>query len=142
MLLLKTESELEILEADRPIVNHLRTFLSRLSMKFYNLIKSALNETYHETDSVFFRDDLENESSIRLRARIHKHNGRFAAYMRQHAEKRRVTDNQDSEMNKSNDSDNSDEIARNQQLSVTRKELMEWVEKVYFVPKIVSNKAE
>jgi hypothetical protein len=102
-------------------------------MEFYNLTKSALDGTYHETDSVFFRDYLENESSTRLRARIHKHNGRFAAYMRQHAGKRRVTDKQDSGMNESNDSNNPDEVARNQQLSVTRKELMEWIEKVHLI---------
>ncbi|MCJ1232038.1 hypothetical protein MMC12_008719, partial [Toensbergia leucococca] len=131
LLLSNTERELEVLGADRPTVSHLRTFLSRLSMEFYNLTKSALDGTYHETDSVFFRNDRADGYSTRLRAQTHKHNARFATDMRQYAQKRRVIDSQDRGSDETDESDDLHEITKEKQLLVTRKELMEWVKKVY-----------
>ena len=46
-------------------------------MEFYNLTKSALDGTYYETDSVFFRNDRADGYCTRLRAQTHKHNARF-----------------------------------------------------------------
>lgn len=47
------ENKIFHLGEDRPSLGHMRTFLSRLSMEFRNLTVSALNGTYHETESAF-----------------------------------------------------------------------------------------
>lgn len=86
----KTEVAIEALGEERPTVGHLRMFLSRLAMRFHGLIASALNGTYHEMDSVFFRHHDNDRQSTRLRALVHLLNTKFSDHMRQNGQKRKI----------------------------------------------------
>jgi len=72
------ENEIDHLGEDRPTLGHMRMFLSRLAMRIHNLTLSALNGTYHETDSVFFGQIGNELQSRRLRALVHQTNTGFA----------------------------------------------------------------
>jgi len=83
-LLDRTERESQEIGRERPTAAHHRSFLTHLSMVFYNVTRSALDGNYLGVDRNFFEsEDL--ESYTRLRARIHNRDHEFAGYMREHA---------------------------------------------------------
>ena len=86
----KTEQELATLGDERPTSGHRRLFLSHLTTQYHNLTTSALNGTYHETDSVFFSEPELDNRSTRLRATVHRLNTVFSDYMRDNGQKRKI----------------------------------------------------
>lgn len=123
-LISATEQDLANLGDERSTPGDLRIFLSRLSMQFHNLTTSALNGTYHETDSNFFGEGRSEGNSNRLRAQVHRLNGDFADYMRENARKRKVVNDYSSDL------DEIDVPVEDGQLLVTEQELKQWVKKV------------
>ncbi|KAF5120275.1 Interferon-induced GTP-binding protein Mx [Metarhizium anisopliae] len=83
------ELELKSMGDARPTVGHIRTFMTSLSMRLYELFQAALDGNYHSIDVEFFAN---NESS-RLRARVQDINSRFAAQMREHGQRRKTKSN-------------------------------------------------
>lgn len=131
-LLRSTERELAQIGPERSSIGQVRMFLTHISMEFYSLTKAAVDGSYGGRDSVFFAAGTNPET--RLRARIHIMNEEFAAYMRTRAAKRRIRDgdeaNSESEHFTSSESDQSVGCTSNEQLRVTKKQMIDWVEKV------------
>lgn len=113
------EAELTSLGDARPTLGHIRSFMTSLSMKFYQLLQAALDGNYASIDVGFFS---RNDSS-RLRACAQKKSTSFANYMREHGEKRKVGNPEPPEV----DGDSTNEA---DQIILTKEEMMEWVEKV------------
>ncbi|KAL6854523.1 putative dynamin GTPase [Trichoderma novae-zelandiae] len=82
-MLAEREFELQSLGDARPTTDLMRTFLTRLSMRFYELLQAALDGNYHSIDAAFFSASDES----RLRARVQTLNTKFAATMRKHGHK-------------------------------------------------------
>ena len=126
--MVKTEQEMIALREERPTIGHLQMCLSRLAMRFHSLATSALNSTYHETDSSFFGGPDGDIHSTRLRALVHRRNTTFSDYMRDNGQKRRIiasrsTDNADPE-------EVSEEVLEEGQVLVTESEMKAWVKEV------------
>ncbi|PCG92464.1 Dynamin [Penicillium occitanis (nom. inval.)] len=113
-----TEAELRSMGDARPTPIHVRSFMTSLSMKYYELLQAALNGSYQSIDADFF---TQVESS-RLRARIQKINTEFAKHMRDHGERRKI--GTASTLAQSNASSTA-------QLMVTEEQMMTWVREVY-----------
>ncbi|KAI7970206.1 hypothetical protein EIK77_008433 [Talaromyces pinophilus] len=109
-----TEAELRSMGDARPTPIHVRSFMTSLSMKYYELLQAALNGSYQSIDADFF---TQVESS-RLRARIQKINTEFAKHMRDHGERRKI--GTASTLAQSNASSTA-------QLMVTEEQMMTWV---------------
>ncbi|KFH42507.1 Interferon-induced GTP-binding protein Mx-like protein [Hapsidospora chrysogenum ATCC 11550] len=124
-----TEAELRSLGDARPTVGHIRSFLTSLSMRFYELLQAALDGNYHSIDSKFFS---ENDDS-RLRARIQETNTNFAAHMRDHGQRRRLRRNSESggSVPESNSSDGSESTDETAQLIISKAEMTQWVKQAY-----------
>jgi GTP-binding protein EngB required for normal cell division len=132
-LLRITECELAHIGPERSSVGQIRMFLTHISMEFFNLTKAAVDGSYGGRDSVFFAAGTKTDT--RLRAGIHMVNEQFAAYMRTEAAKRRMqneyeADNRSGQSESSEGSEDCDETISNEQLRLTKKEMMEWVKKV------------
>lgn len=93
-LLFDTERELLQVGAERSSPGQIRSYLSHVSMDFYNLVRSALEGNYDGEHRSFFASPI-SEDSARLRALVHQGNGDFAAYMRDHAQKRKLSRGRD-----------------------------------------------
>lgn len=115
-LMAQTDQEIFSLGGERLTVADIRIFLTNLSMRFHGLVQSALNGTYHEVDSIFFR----GSSSTRLRARVHQLNSEFSDYMRNYGAKRVVDDDSIGDL----------EVPVPDQRLVTNGEMKDWVKKV------------
>ncbi|KAL2856524.1 P-loop containing nucleoside triphosphate hydrolase protein [Aspergillus pseudoustus] len=119
-LLNQTNDELFDLGMERSSPNQIRVYLTRVSNDFHNLVKAAVEGAYAGHDALFFRinnDDIH----VRLRAAIHMENNDFAAYMRQHSEKRKVVAEDHLETAEVEDG----------QLLVTDGEMMSWIRTIY-----------
>lgn len=136
-LLRATEYELAQIGPERSSVSQIRMFLTHVSMEFFNLTKAALDGNYGGRDSRFFAAGTRTDT--RLRARIHMANEQFAAYMRTQAAKRQIrdgdeTDSGSEQSESSGDSDDSDGDVSNEQLRLTKAEMMDWVKEVRRLP--------
>lgn len=79
-LLKSTEKSLAGLGEERPTASHMRMFLSRLAMRYYNLTNAALIGDYDSSDFEFF--NVSSSESRRLRAFVHSVNTNFSNKMR------------------------------------------------------------
>ncbi|KAJ4365360.1 hypothetical protein N0V95_000507 [Ascochyta clinopodiicola] len=130
-LLRTTEYELAQIGPERSSVGQIRMFLTQTSMEFFNLTKAAIDGNYGGRDSVFFTGTANVDT--RLRARIHLVNEQFAACMRTKAARRRLKNGvkEESETEQSQISEKSEADAPKQQISVTKKQMINWVKKIY-----------
>ncbi|OAR03488.1 hypothetical protein LLEC1_06517 [Akanthomyces lecanii] len=111
------EKGLQALGSARPTVGHVRTFLTGLSMEFYQLMDAALRGNYDSVNPEFFS----NNNYCRLRARTQELNTAFATEMRLHGQKRKLST--------PSPPSNSDDEATDEttQLIVSRAEMLQWV---------------
>lgn len=131
-LMSEAETRLESMGEERADSTRIRLFLTRLSMSFHRLTVAALNGGYHESDCVFFphTEDLQHDSQYegtRLRALIHQLNIRFAADMRVDGAKRKVVSKDEFDFLPSMIVK---KAATDEQIQVTRNEMLEWVKEV------------
>lgn len=112
----KTEREIRSLGDERQTISEIRIFLTNLSMQFRGLVTTALNGPYDEMDSDFFL----NSDSARLRAKVHRLNTDFSAFMRDDGAMRKIVDNADA----------GSKVEKTGQILVTEEEMKEWVKKV------------
>ncbi|CAG1959688.1 unnamed protein product [Fusarium graminearum] len=120
--LLASETELQVLGEPHPTVGHIRTFLIGLSLQFTGLEQVALDGNYHGNYQTFF-DHFEGS---RLRARIQQLNTAFATEVLEKGEKRRIKaafDPFESDNESTNDVD--------EQITVTKAEMIGWVKQAY-----------
>ncbi|KUJ16853.1 putative dynamin GTPase [Mollisia scopiformis] len=123
-LLAATEAELANFGDERPTPTHMRMFLTRRSMEYYNLARAALEGNYYAQDTDFF--GLEGYS-MRLRAEVHKLNGLFATHMRETGSKRKIVGIQ---LGDTSDEEN-ESVSDDGQLLVTKREFDLWVNETY-----------
>jgi hypothetical protein len=126
------EAELKSMGDARPTVDLIRTFLTGLSMKFYELLQAALDGNYHSIDVAFFS----GSENPRLRARVQKMNTTFAAYMRNFGQTRKIKADTESD-NSVLESDNSEDhelAGATAQIAVSKTEMMQWVKEVCTTP--------
>ncbi|KAM0517737.1 hypothetical protein ACHAPE_004711 [Trichoderma viride] len=131
-LLTMKEAELKSMGDARPTVDLIRSFLTSLSMGFYELLQAALEGHYHRIDAEFFS---ETEGS-RLRASVQKLNTSFSNHMRDSGHKRKEKAGTESNGSKhaSKSAAPGSGITANReegQISVSQAQMMQWVKKIY-----------
>ncbi|OHE92329.1 vacuolar sorting protein VPS1 [Colletotrichum orchidophilum] len=117
------EKELDDMGPERRSLGDIRSFMTNLSMRYYQLAQAALDGNYHCSDAAFF--DKKNGS--RLRSLVHQRNGVFATKIRAQGHKRKITDSpptpvSDGDLGCDCDGD---------QLVVTRSEMISWIWETY-----------
>ncbi|KZL85750.1 interferon-induced gtp-binding protein mx2 [Colletotrichum incanum] len=80
------ETTLRQLGPERSTLQHTRSYLVQISMRFHQLASDSLNGHYLGANAEFFQNDT------RLRALVHKANEDFAQKMRLKGSKRRIVD--------------------------------------------------
>ncbi|KAK4073273.1 hypothetical protein Purlil1_13112 [Purpureocillium lilacinum] len=126
--LASTEVELRSLGDARPTVGNIRSFITDLSMSFYELLQAALDGNYHSIKAEFFAQ----EPHSRLRAAVQQMNTEFATNMRENGQRRKLgpsdSDDPEPSADDSNNHESTDEAA---QLLVSKSEMMHWVKQVH-----------
>lgn len=84
--LASSEAELKSTGDARPTVTHIRSFMTSLSMRFYELLRAALDGSYQSINVDFFA----NHEGSRLSSRIQQVNTDFSHFMRDHGERRKI----------------------------------------------------
>ncbi|KAK1725721.1 vacuolar sorting protein VPS1 [Colletotrichum acutatum] len=115
------EKDLEDMGPERRSLGDIRSFMTNLSMRYYQLAQAALDGNYHCSESTFF----EKKNGSRLRSLVHQRNGAFAAKVREQGHKREVTNNPPTPQSEDGFSVSSG------QLLVTRTEMVSWVRETY-----------
>ncbi|KAL7942892.1 P-loop containing nucleoside triphosphate hydrolase protein [Trichoderma barbatum] len=128
-LLTVRDAELRSLGEARPTTDLIRAFLTRLSMKFYELLQAALEGNYHSIDTEFFSES----GTSRLRARVQEWNTRFSNYMRESGQKRKMEPEPDpfNERLGSDDPEDHELGGVTAQIIVSKAEMMRWVKEAY-----------
>ncbi|EHK49618.1 hypothetical protein TRIATDRAFT_50358 [Trichoderma atroviride IMI 206040] len=135
-LLTMREAELRSMGDARPTADLIRSFLTSLSMRFYELLQAALEGHYHSIDAEFFS---QTEDS-RLRANVQKLNTSFSSYMRDSGQKRKVKTDIESDVSEtvsenetpgSDVTDNHERASEEGQILVSNAEMMQWVKQIY-----------
>ncbi|KAL7929824.1 P-loop containing nucleoside triphosphate hydrolase protein [Trichoderma chlorosporum] len=130
-LLSVREAELRSLGEARPTVDLIRTFLTSLSMRFYELLQAALDGNYHSVDVAFFSES----DRSRLRAGVQASNLRFANYMRESGHKRKTKEESGETdgiaVSESKTSEDDGLVETTSQLIVSKAEMMRWVKEAY-----------
>lgn len=139
-LLTIREVELKSMGDARPTVDLIRSFLTSLSMRFYELLQAALEGHYHSADDKFF-SEIEDS---RLRASVQTLNTGFSNHTRDSGQKRKVkadTEPNDSEPEpesatpesatpKSDATENHEPASGEGQILVSKAEMTQWVKQV------------
>ncbi|THC91734.1 hypothetical protein EYZ11_008808 [Aspergillus tanneri] len=87
-LLNEINEELVDLGIERSSPSQTRIYLTQISSDFHNLVKDGVEGAYGGRNAAFFQ--VSGDLFVRLRAAVHMENEKFASYMRQHGEKRKV----------------------------------------------------
>jgi hypothetical protein len=119
-LLQEINTELMDLGTPRNSPSQIRMYLTRIATDFQNLVRAGVEGIYGNRDG-FFHEINDERDYHRLRAAIHAENGRFANYMRQHGQKRKVVS--------AEHQDGTDTEAG--QVLVTREQMSAWIKKIY-----------
>ncbi|KAF9892695.1 hypothetical protein FE257_001097 [Aspergillus nanangensis] len=112
--------ELMDLGTERTSPAQIRMYLTRIGTNFQNLVTAGVEGIYGSRDG-FFHEIQDEKEWHRLRAAIHKENGRFANYMRLHGQKRKIVLEEHQE-------DTGSEIG---QILVTKKQMSTWIKDIY-----------
>ncbi|KAK3175386.1 hypothetical protein K4F52_010309 [Lecanicillium sp. MT-2017a] len=120
-MLLAREGELKALGGARVTAGEVRTYITHVSMGFYQLLGAASRGSYDGLDVEFFsKGDV-----CKLRARIQKLNSQFSDRMREHGQKRKIGSPVEAP---DSDDESTDATA---QLVVSKTEMMQWVKEAY-----------
>lgn len=137
LLLSRTKQELGRIGPERSSTGQMRLFLAQIGMDIYNVTKAALDGDYGGRDSVFFQSGA--NSVARLRAKVHEENESFAAYMREKSAKRIIAKSDESDAaipaipagpTDPDDTCSSSSPEADEELLVTRKEMLRWIKTV------------
>ncbi|RDW92727.1 dynamin family protein [Aspergillus mulundensis] len=131
-----TEAELRSMGDARSTVGDIRSFLTSLSMAFYDMLQAALDGNYHTLRHDFF----DSNQNARLRALVQQANTNFATFMRTQGA-RRVVREEPAETEEAEEAEEPDEDEDEQleqvddnlfpQIYVTQQEMMDWIKEVY-----------
>ncbi|KXH48688.1 vacuolar sorting protein VPS1 [Colletotrichum simmondsii] len=115
------EKDLEDMGPERRSLGDIRSFMTNVSMRYYQLAQAALDGNYHCSEAAFFKE----KNGSRLRSLIHQRNGAFADKVRDEGHKRKITDSPPTPRSENDSSGNSG------QLFVTRTEMVSWIRETY-----------
>lgn len=118
-LLRDKNEELEELGSERKSPNQIRTFLTKMSNNYYNVIQAGIDGSYGGRDARFF-EIRDGQVSVRLRAVIHIENERFSDYIRQHGERRKIVSKDHPAVGDEKEG----------QLFVTKEGMFDWIKEV------------
>ncbi|KAJ3945792.1 uncharacterized protein N0V96_004133 [Colletotrichum fioriniae] len=118
------EKDLEDMGPERRSLADIRSFMTNLSMRYYQLAQAALDGNYHCSEAAFFK----KKNGSRLRSLVHQRNGAFAAKVREQGHKRKITDSPPTPRSEDGSSDKSG------QLLVTQTEMVSWIREVVSSP--------
>lgn len=114
------EKDLEDMGPGRRSLADIRSFMTNLSLRYYQLAQAALDGNYHCSEAAFFK----KKNGSRLRSLVHQRNGAFAAKVREQGHKRKITDSPPTPRSEDGSSDKSG------QLLVTQTEMVSWIREV------------
>ncbi|KAF9876541.1 dynamin [Colletotrichum karsti] len=129
-VLATTEEELKAMGPERRSLSDIRSFMTNLSMRYYQLAQAALDGNYHHSDGEFFGGGNGN----RLRSHIHQQNSDFAKAIRERGHKRKVTERTWGGVPTAPGEENSEEETHDQgegPILVTKDEMLSWVLETY-----------
>lgn len=125
-LLKRNSQDLAALGMERNTAGQIRVYLTQISADFQGLVRAGIDGDYGGRDVSFF--DVEGKSfANRLRAVVHLENERFANYMREYGQTRKLINRQEG------DSDTSEEtmsLNKEGQMLVNNEGMAAWVEQV------------
>ncbi|UQC86680.1 vacuolar sorting protein VPS1 [Colletotrichum lupini] len=115
------EKDLEEMGPERRSLGDIRSFMTNVSMRYYQLAQAALDGNYHCSEAAFFK---ENNGS-RLRSLVHQRNGAFATKVREQGHKRKITYGPPTPRSEDGSS------SKSSQILVTGTEMVSWVRETY-----------
>ncbi|KAL2875223.1 hypothetical protein SGCOL_009658 [Colletotrichum sp. CLE4] len=115
------EADLEDMGPERRSLGDIRSFMTNLSMRYYQLAQAALDGNYHCSEAAFF----EKKKGSRLRSLVHRRNGTFAAKVHEQGRKRNITNSPPTPRSEDGSSGDSG------QLLVTRSGMISWIRQTY-----------
>ncbi|KAA8651295.1 uncharacterized protein ATNIH1004_000176 [Aspergillus tanneri] len=118
-LLNEINEELVDLGIERSSPSQTRIYLTQISSDFHNLVKDGVEGAYGGRNAAFFQ--VSGDLFVRLRAAVHMENEKFASYMRQHGEKRKVV---------SDDPEDRVKVEEGQ-IPVTDEQMTSWVRQIF-----------
>ncbi|KAL2782750.1 dynamin GTPase [Aspergillus keveii] len=127
-LLNQNSQDLAALGMERNTPGQVRVYLTQISADFQALVRAGVDGDYDGRDASFFNAKRKTLAN-RLRALIHQENEKFANYMRDHGQTRKIISDKDDETSSSN----SMELSLNDegQILVSREGMAAWIKQVY-----------
>jgi hypothetical protein len=126
-LLNQNSQDLAALGMERNTPGQVRVYLTQISADFQALVRAGVDGDYDGRDASFFNAKRKTLAN-RLRALIHQENEKFANYMRDHGQTRKIISDKDDETSSSN----SMELSLNDegQILVSREGMAAWIKQV------------
>ncbi|KAL6229069.1 P-loop containing nucleoside triphosphate hydrolase protein [Aspergillus navahoensis] len=109
----------------------IRVYLTQISADFQALVRAGVDGDYHGRDASFFNAKRETLAN-RLRALIHQENEKFANYIRDHGQTRKIICDEDDKDDESTSSDGTELSLNNKgQILVSREGMAAWIKQIY-----------
>ncbi|KAJ5533419.1 dynamin GTPase [Penicillium frequentans] len=126
-LLERNRQSLAALGMERTSASQVRIYLTQISADFQSLVRAGVDGDYGGRDVRFFNVQGKDFAN-RLRAVVHLENEKFASYMREHGQTRKIIHREDDKS-----SDETDTLSCNNegQILVSKEELVAWIKQVY-----------
>ncbi|KAJ5629793.1 Dynamin [Penicillium herquei] len=141
-LLRRVEEEIDNLGPERSQAIQIRMFLTRVSSKFQSIIRGSLNGIYDLNGAEL--SSSKPGINLRLRAKVHLENERFAEFMRMHSQQRKIVSDSDTVENTNASSFTRYETDQRhylagipndkndyEELAVTEEQMLDWVKEMY-----------
>ncbi|KAF4765279.1 hypothetical protein HAV15_003258 [Penicillium sp. str.  len=126
-LLKQNSQELSALGTERNTASQIRMYLTRISADFHALLQAGIDGAYGGRDATFF-ESRGGAFGNRLRAMVHLENEKFANYMREFGQKRKIVSSEDSDSSEEAPSSENEE----DQILVSKEGMAAWVKQVYY----------
>lgn len=135
-LLERNSQDLAALGMERNTAGQIRIYLTQISADFHGLVRAGIDGDYGGRDSSFFDVQGKNFAN-RLRAVVHLENEKFANYMRDYGQTRKIVCRKDDQSFESTSSDEKMHLPPNEegQILVSKEEMVAWVKQVSWEPK-------
>ncbi|PLN82531.1 dynamin GTPase [Aspergillus taichungensis] len=132
-LLERNSQDIAALGLERNTAGQIRIYLTQISAEFHGLVRAGIDGDYGGRDAIFF--DVQGESfANRLRAVVHFENEKFANYMRDYGQTRKIVCQKDDHQSSGSDPSGQEmESSLNEegQILVSKEAMVAWVEQVY-----------
>lgn len=124
-LLKQNSQELCALGTERNTASQIRMYLTRISADLHCLLQAGIDGNYGGRDTTFF-EARDGAFGNRLRAMVHLENEKFANYMREYGQKRKIVSSEDIDSSEEAPSSENEE----DQILVSKEGMAAWVRQV------------